>query len=99
MPEHSIVVFDLESVPDLAAAARMFGMESTATETEIREAIGSGFPKHPLHKIVCIGALVASRQPEGWRMDALGAPHIGERTEAEELSLNLGDDRGQAAAA
>jgi 3'-5' exonuclease len=27
--------------------------------------------------------LVASRQPDGWRLDALGAPHIGERTEAE----------------
>src|SRR5436190_11573845 len=27
-------------------------------------------PKTPLHKIVCIGALVASRQPEGWRVDA-----------------------------
>jgi Predicted 3'-5' exonuclease related to the exonuclease domain of PolB len=26
--------------------------------------------------------LVASRQPEGWRMDALGAPHVGERPEA-----------------
>jgi hypothetical protein len=37
-----------------------------ATEAELREALGSGFPKHPLHKIACIGALVASRQPEGW---------------------------------
>ena len=44
---------------------------------------GPGFPKHPLHKIVCIGALVASRQPEGWRVDALGAPHTGERPEAD----------------
>jgi len=47
---------------------------------------GPLFPKHPLHKIVCIGALVASRQPEGWRMDALGAPHIGERSEAKLIS-------------
>lgn len=61
-------------------------MESTATDAEIREAMGSGFPKHPLHKIVCIGALVASRQPEGWRVDALGAPHIGERSEAKLIS-------------
>ena len=30
-----------------------------ATDAELREALGSGFPKHPLHKIVCIGALVA----------------------------------------
>jgi len=64
----------------------MLGMESTATEAEIRETMGAGFPKHPLHKIVCIGALVASRQPEGWRMVALGAPHIGERTEAKLIS-------------
>jgi predicted PolB exonuclease-like 3'-5' exonuclease len=57
-----------------------------APEAEVRAALGSGFPKHPLHKIVCIGALVASRQPEGWRVDALGAPHIGERTEAKLIS-------------
>jgi hypothetical protein len=76
------MVWDLETVPDLAAAARMLDL-GEATETEVRDALGPGFPKHPLHKIVCIGALVASRQPEGWRVDALGARHIGERTEAE----------------
>ena len=82
MPEQSIIVWDLETIPDLAAAARMLGL-GTAAEAEVREALGEGFPKHPLHKIVCIGALVASRQPEGWRMDALGAPHTGERSEAD----------------
>ena len=30
--------------------------------------------------------MVATRQPEGWRVDALGAPHIGERTEAKLIS-------------
>jgi predicted PolB exonuclease-like 3'-5' exonuclease len=54
-----------------------------ATEAEVLEALGSGFPKNPLHKIACIGALVASRQPEGWRIDALGAPHTGERSEGQ----------------
>src|SRR5271169_1193139 len=81
MSEHSVIVWDLETVPDLAAAARLFDLEN-ATEAEVREALGTGFPKHPLHKIACIGALVASRQPEGWRVDALGAPHTGERSEA-----------------
>ena len=57
-----------------------------ATEAELREALGSGFPKHPLHKIACIGALVASRQVEGWHVDALGAPHIGERPEPRLIS-------------
>ena len=85
MPEQSIIVWDLESIPDLLAAARMLDLGG-ATETEVREALGGGFPKHPLHKIVCIGALVASRQPEGWRVDALGAPHIGERPEAKLIS-------------
>jgi hypothetical protein len=56
---------------------------SLATEGEVGEALGGSFPKHPLHGIVCIGALVASRHQEGWRVDALGAPHIGERSEAE----------------
>ena len=82
MPEQSIIVWDLETVPDLPAAARMLDL-GDAPEAEVREALGSGFPKHPLHKIVCIGALIASHQAEGWRIDALGAPHIGERTEAE----------------
>jgi predicted PolB exonuclease-like 3'-5' exonuclease len=82
MPEQTIIVWDLETVPDLAAAARMLDL-GAAPEAEVREALGPGFPKHPLHKIVCIGALVASRQPEGWRVDALGAPHTGERPEAD----------------
>jgi 3'-5' exonuclease len=82
MSEQSIIVWDLETVPDLAAAARLFDMGG-ASDAEVRDALGSGFPKHPLHKIVCIGALVASRQPEGWRVDALGAPHTGERSEAQ----------------
>ena len=85
MPEQSVIVWDLESIPDLPAAARMLDM-SNAAEADVRQALGEGFPKHPLHKIVCIGALVASRQPEGWRVDALGAPHVGERTEAELIS-------------
>jgi 3'-5' exonuclease len=57
-----------------------------APEAEVREALGASFPKYPLHKIACIGALIASRQPEGWRIDALGAPHIGERPEAKLIS-------------
>ena len=85
MPEKSVIVRDLETVPDLAAAARMLDL-GDASEADVRQALGSGFPKHPLHKIVCIGALIASRQAEGWRIDALGAPHIGERAEPELIS-------------
>jgi hypothetical protein len=49
MPEQSIIVWDLETVPDFAAAARMLGMTGRAEE-EVREAIEASFPKHPLHK-------------------------------------------------
>jgi predicted PolB exonuclease-like 3'-5' exonuclease len=50
MPEQSVIVWDLETVPDLAAARRLFDL-GNATDAEVREALGSGFPKHPLHKI------------------------------------------------
>jgi 3'-5' exonuclease len=93
MPEQTIIVWDLETVPDLAAAAWMLGLE-TAPAAEVREALGPSFPKHPLHKIVCIGALVASRVTEGWRVDALGAPHTGERPEAD-LIKEFADRVGQ----
>ena len=82
MSETSVIVWDLETVPDLKAAARMFGMEGQS-DAEVREALGSGFPKHPLHSIACIGALVAKREPDGWRVSALGAPHTNERPEPE----------------
>ena len=55
MSEHSVIVWDLETVPDLAAARRLFDL-GDAGDAEVREALGSGFPKHPLHKIACIGA-------------------------------------------
>ena len=81
MPVLSIIVWDLETVP-VAAAARLLDLPG-APEAEVREALGSDFPKHPLHKIACIGALVASRSAEGWRIEAPGAPHIGERSEVQ----------------
>src|SRR6266566_509704 len=82
MLEQHVIVWDLETVPDLQAAARMLGMQGVPDE-EVRAALGSGFPRHPLHKVASIGALVAERQPAGWEVRALGAPHIGQRTEAE----------------
>ena len=49
----------------------------------MREAIGDKFPKHIYHSIVCIGALIAHRDPDRWAVDAVGAPHVGDRTEKE----------------
>jgi predicted PolB exonuclease-like 3'-5' exonuclease len=79
-----VIAWDLETVPDLAAVARIHGLPTTETEI-IREVLGEKFPKHLFHSIVCIGALIARRAtiPGPWEVVALGAPHIGERTEAE----------------
>jgi hypothetical protein len=54
MPEQSVIVWDLETVPDIAAAARLLDLED-APEAQVREALGTGH-----HKIACVGALVAS---------------------------------------
>ena len=97
MGEQTVIVWDLETVPDLEAAGRVFDMVGAAP-SEIRAALGEGFPKYVFHKIVCIGALIASRQVEGWRVDALGAPHLGERPEAEliaSFSERIGELRPQ----
>ena len=54
----SLIVWDLETVPDLpgfAAANDLVGK----SDVEVREAIGDKFPKHIYHSIVCIGALIA----------------------------------------
>jgi len=76
--KQSVIVWDLETVPDLggfAAANDLVGK----SDVEIREAIGN--TKHIYHTIVCIGALVAHRESDHWAIDALGAPHVGERIE------------------
>lgn len=78
--EDHVVVWDLETVPDLEAAARILGTVGQA-EPEVRAALGEGFPKLVLHRIACIGALVAVRSPSGWAISALGAPHVGDRPE------------------
>jgi hypothetical protein len=42
MPEQTVIVWDLETTPDLAAAARMLDRPN-ATDAEVREALGPGF--------------------------------------------------------
>src|SRR5262249_42827991 len=76
----SVIVWDLETVPDLrgfAAANDLVGK----SDVEVREAIGDKFPKHIYHSIICIGGLVAHQEDGAWVIDALGAPHVGERSE------------------
>ena len=80
MTQH-IIVWDVETVPDLDAVARCFDLP-VGDSAAAKDQIGEKFPKHLWHKIVCIGALIASRHEGVWQVDAVGAPHIGQRNEA-----------------
>jgi 3'-5' exonuclease len=78
----NVIIWDIETIPDLqgfAAANYLIGK----SDAEIREVMGDKFPKHIYHSIVCIGALIAHREDDKWAVDAIGAPHIGERSEKE----------------
>jgi predicted PolB exonuclease-like 3'-5' exonuclease len=76
----SVIVWDLETVPDLAGFAAANDLIGKS-DAEVREAIGDKFPKHIYHSIVCIGALIAHWEADHWVVDAIGVPHVGERTE------------------
>jgi 3'-5' exonuclease len=77
-----VMVWDLETVPDIAGFARANRLSNKSPE-EIRTAIGDEFPKLIYHSIICIGALVARRSSLGWEVQAVGAPHVGQRPEKE----------------
>jgi predicted PolB exonuclease-like 3'-5' exonuclease len=83
--ENHIIVWDIETIPDLRGFANANG-HSRKSDDEIRAAMGDKFPKHIYHSIICIGALVAHQQDGHWTVDALGAPHVGERPEKELIS-------------
>src|SRR5437588_12522487 len=76
----SVIVWDLETIPDLKGFAAANGHDGKSDD-EIRAAMGDKFPKHIYHSIICIGALIAHQEDGVWAIDALGAPHIGERSE------------------
>jgi len=76
----SIIVWDIETVPDLKGFAAANG-HGGSSDDEIRAAMGDKFPKHIYHSIICIGALVAHHEDSHWTVAALGAPHVGERSE------------------
>ncbi|MGO9547696.1 MAG: hypothetical protein ACLPPF_23265 [Rhodomicrobium sp.] len=91
----NVIVWDLETVPDLRGYAVANGM-TVSTDDDVLAAIGDKFPKHIYHSIVCIGALVAHREQGAWIVDALGAPHVGERTEKQLIAAFV--DRTQPSA-
>lgn len=77
-PVTSVIVWDLETVPDLRAYAAAHALNS---EDEAREKIGDKFAKHAFHSIVCIGRLVVHLHKGVWLVDELAAPHVGDSSE------------------
>ena len=65
-----VLVWDVETVPDLTGFARANRLEGK-TDEEVRQAIGDKFPKHVYHSVICIGALVASDKEGYWEVDAV----------------------------
>ncbi|MBP6770839.1 MAG: hypothetical protein KA171_23890, partial [Reyranella sp.] len=70
------VVFDLETVPDLAIARRLLRLDATMPDETVRGAIAEKyarpdqdpaeiFLKAPFHRVVCIGAVYAEREHDG----------------------------------
>lgn len=76
----NVIVWDIETVPDIKGFAAASGQDGK-DDDEIRAAMGDKFPKHIYHSIICIGALIAHRENDYWKVGALGAFHVGERSE------------------
>jgi predicted PolB exonuclease-like 3'-5' exonuclease len=76
----SVIVWDIETAPDLKGFAAANGHDGKSDD-DVRAAMGDKFPKHIYHSIICIGALAAHQDNGCWVVDALGAPHVGERSE------------------
>src|SRR5215468_2001553 len=90
----SVIVWDLETVPDLGgfAAANDLGGKS---DVEVRETIGDKFPKHIYHSIVCIGALIAHWEPDYWAVRPWAPPSSNHSREnsGSAVTKSAGDDQ------
>jgi 3'-5' exonuclease len=81
----SVIVWDIETVPDLRGFAAAKGLVGKRDD-EVRAEMGDKFPKLIYHSIICIGALVAQWREDHWAVSAVGAPSIAERSEREIIS-------------
>lgn len=93
----TLVVFDIEAVPDLAAARRLLGEPDDTPAAVTRQRLGqryarngedpkTAFLKVPIYQIVCIATLSARREDSGvWGVNQIGSRSVGEKTEAEVL--------------
>ncbi len=73
-----VLAFDIETIPDVAGLRKMFGLDATVDDAAVaelafqrrRQATGSDFLQHHLHRVVAISC--ALRSSEGLRVWSLG---------------------------
>lgn len=81
MSDDHVLVFDLETVPDVHAFATAEGLEGHP-DWSVRRQMGEKVARQLFQRIVCIGALLASRDAQGtWQPQAIDAPHVGQMPE------------------
>lgn len=98
-----VCVFDLETVPDMEAARRLLDPGGALDAAALRAALdaryaratdapGKAFVKAPLHRIVCVGLLLAEREdPEApFRPTRFAVRHAGDHDEPTLLKRFLG---------
>ncbi len=94
----TLVVFDIEAVPDLDVGRRLLGQPEDTPDADVRRMLGeryardgqdpaTAFLKAPLYRIVSIAALYAKREEGGgpWTVSQFGSRSVAEKSEAEML--------------
>jgi 3'-5' exonuclease len=83
MSDNVVLVFDLETVPDVHGFAAAEGLDGHP-DWSVRRQMGEKVARQVFQRIVCIGSLLAMRGADGvWRPSALDAPHAGQSSERE----------------
>jgi hypothetical protein len=79
----TVIAFDIETVPDVAAGRRLLGLDglddaavAEALFQRRRQATGSDFLPHHLHRVVAISCAMRSR--DGFKVWSVGAPEAPE---------------------
>jgi predicted PolB exonuclease-like 3'-5' exonuclease len=81
--DNVVLVFDLETVPDVQAFAAAEGLAGHP-DWSVRKQMGEKVARQVFQRIVCIGSLLATRSADGvWRPTSLEAGHAGSASERE----------------
>ena len=90
MSDDTVLVFDLETVPDVeafATAEKLTGHPAWS----VRRQMGEKVARQVFQRIVCIGVLMAARAADGaWQPTVLEASHGGDTSERARNMMSSG---------